>query len=72
MNAELVPRTTVTEICARRRSALALYATAYSAISSADNAHRVGWHYMPEYCFGRPTAKFVSHDHRLGTFTYVN
>ncbi|NQV82382.1 MAG: DUF4942 domain-containing protein [Rhodospirillales bacterium] len=38
MNAELVPRTTVTEICARRRSALALYATAYSAISSADNA----------------------------------
>jgi len=40
--------------------------------NTADNAHRVGWHYMPEYCFGRPTAKFVSHDHRLGTFTYVN
>jgi hypothetical protein len=35
-------------------------------------AERIGWLRLPEHCRGDPGYKYVTHNHREGTFTYHN
>lgn len=40
--------------------------------NTSINAIEVGWAIIPEYCFGDPNAKFVTHNHTSGKFYFHN
>lgn len=40
--------------------------------NNTETANAVGWHHVPEYCFGDLSASFVVHDEDAGTFTFMS
>jgi len=38
--------------------------------NTLENANRIGWLLVPEYCWGLRDAAYVTHDRRLGEFIF--